>query len=142
MAAQNPQDSFPRPGNRPVFLNRLNKVIAASKASAAEEEEKRKKEVPTTASSTTASTPAESTKEKENGHEKAFGSIGLSRTHKGSKSMSRKSFGFLSKNGDGKSDDTAVEGEPGPQTPEKHAKTTKDRFSFSGLGRKKSNLNP
>lgn len=120
----------------------LKKVMAASKASAAEEEEKRKKEVPTTASSTTASTPAESTKEKENGHEKAFGSIGLSRTHKGSKSMSRKSFGFLSKNGDGKSDDTAVEGELGPQTPEKHSKTTKDRFSFSGLGRKKSNLNP
>jgi ubiquitin carboxyl-terminal hydrolase 9/13 len=120
----------------------LKKVMAASKASAAEEEEKRKKEVPTTASSATASTPAESTKEKENGHEKAFGSIGLSRTHKGSKSMSRKSFGFLSKNGDGKSDDTAVEGEPGPQTPEKHSKTTKDRFSFSGLGRKKSNLNP
>jgi ubiquitin carboxyl-terminal hydrolase 9/13 len=120
----------------------LKKVMAASKASAAEEEEKRKKEAPTTASSTTASTPAESTKEKENGHEKAFGSIGLSRTHKGSKSMSRKSFGFLSKNGDGKSDDTAVEGEPGPQTPEKHSKTTKDRFSFSGLGRKKSNLNP
>jgi ubiquitin carboxyl-terminal hydrolase 9/13 len=120
----------------------LKKVMAASKASAAEEEEKRKKEVPTTASSTTASTAAESTKEKENGHEKAFGSIGLSRTHKGSKSMSRKSFGFLSKNGDGKSDDTAVDGDPGPQTPEKHSKTTKDRFSFSGLGRKKSNLNP
>jgi ubiquitin carboxyl-terminal hydrolase 9/13 len=57
--------------------------------------------------------------------------------------MSRKSFGFLgNKSGEGKSttDDTAVDGEVGPPTPEKHPKTTKDRFSFSGLGRKKSNL--
>ncbi|KAF8853340.1 cysteine proteinase [Acephala macrosclerotiorum] len=127
-------------------------ALAASKASAAEEEERRKKEA------AAAGGPAE------NGHEKTFALPGLSRTHKGSKSMSRKSFGFLGgKNGHEKwspsvsasaspsasqsttnttgTDDTAVEGvgELG-QTPEKHSKTTKDRFSFSGLGRKKSNL--
>jgi ubiquitin carboxyl-terminal hydrolase 9/13 len=116
------------------------KALAASKQSAAEEEERRKKEA-------AATTPSESSKE--NGHQekdKSFGGLGsLSRSHRGSKSMSKKSFGFLgNKNGEGKSTDdsshTAVEGESGPQTPEKHSKTTKDRFSFSGLGRKKSNL--
>jgi len=120
-------------------------AMAASKQSAAEDEERRKKEAAGTA------TPSESSKE--NGHpekekekDKSFGGLGsLSRAHRGSKSMSKKSFGFLgNKNGEGKSTDdpshTAVDGESGPQTPEKHSKTTKDRFSFSGLGRKKSNL--
>jgi ubiquitin carboxyl-terminal hydrolase 9/13 len=112
-----------------------------SKQSAAEDEEKRKKEA------AAAGTPSESSKENGNlDKDKAFGGLGsLSRSHRGSKSMSKKSFGFLgNKNGDGKSTDdsshTAVEGEAGPQTPEKHSKSTKDRFSFSGLGRKKSNL--
>lgn len=120
----------------------VKKALAASKQSAAEEEERRKKGE---GSATTSETG------KENGHhDKGFSLGTLSRSHKGSKSMSRKSFGFLSgasKNGETKSgpplpDDshTAVEGEPGPQTPEKHSKSTKDRFSFSGLGRKKSNL--
>ena len=111
----------------------VKKALALSKQSAAEEEEKRKKEAPV---------PANAEAGKENGHEKdkSFGGLGsLSRSHKGSKSMSRKSFGFLGKDKDGK-DDTAVEGEAGPQTPEKHSKSSKERFSFSGLGRKKSNL--
>ena len=89
-------------------------------------------------------------KEKEKEKDKVFGLGSLSRKHHGSKSMSRKSFGFLGGkyNGEGKSNssqttddsNTAVEGETGPPTPEKHTKSTKDRFSFSGLGRKKSNL--
>jgi len=119
--------------------------LAASKASAAEEEERRKKEVALTGSTLDAGTG----NGKENGHaEKGF----LNRHSKGSKSMSRKSFGFLGgKIGNGEkpvgtgsttSEDlsTAVEGEAGPQTPEKHVKSAKERFSFSGLGRKKSNL--
>ncbi|TVY20608.1 putative ubiquitin carboxyl-terminal hydrolase creB [Lachnellula arida] len=115
----------------------VKRALAASKHSAAEEEERRKREV---GSSTSTSETG-----KENGHaEKGF-ARGLGRAHKGSKSMSRKSFGFLgSKYGEAKThtDDsnTAVEGDSGPQTPEKHSKSTKDRFSFSGLGRKKSNL--
>ena len=118
----------------------VKKALAASKQSALEEEEKRKREAAAASSVTT-----EKEKEKENGHpekekEKTFGLGSLSRSHKGSKSMSRKSFGFLGKNGDKGMDETAVDGEPGPQTPEKNTKPTKDRFSFSGLGRKKSNL--
>lgn len=106
----------------------FKKAMALSKQSAVEDEEKRKKE-------TGASEPS-----KENGHaDKAFGGLGsLGRKHTVSKSMGRKSFGFLGKS-DGK-DDTAVEGSSGPQTPEKHQKPAKERFSFSGLGRKKSNL--
>jgi ubiquitin carboxyl-terminal hydrolase 9/13 len=120
----------------------VKKAMELSKQSAAEEEERRKKEA---AAST--GTPSESSKENGNpDKDKSFGGLGsLSRSHRGSKSMSKKSFGFLgNKNGEGKSGDdsshTAVEGEAGPQTPEKHSKSTKDRFSFSGLGRKKSNL--
>lgn len=127
------------------------KVLAASKQSAAEEEERRKKEAAAAAATanTAAIATAPSESSKENGHQekdKSFGGLGsLSRSHRGSKSMSKKSFGFLgNKNGEGKSTDesshTAVEGESGPQTPDKHSKPTKDRFSFSGLGRKKSNL--
>jgi ubiquitin carboxyl-terminal hydrolase 9/13 len=119
----------------------VKKALALSKQSAAEEEERRKKE------GGAATTTSESSKENGNqDKDKSFGGLGsLSRSHRGSKSMSKKSFGFLSnKNGEGKSGDdsshTAVEGESGPQTPEKHSKSTKDRFSFSGLGRKKSNL--
>lgn len=73
-----------------------------------------------------------------------FGS--LSRHSKNSKSMSRKSFGFLKNDPNPKSsasngsDDTAVDGEAGPQTPEKNTKSTTARFSFGNLARKKSNL--
>lgn len=87
---------------------------------------------------------------------KGFGSLNLNRSHKGSKSMSRKSFGFLSKNGEKEkekngekneennnipesSNNMAVEGTAGPQTPERHEKVKNARFSF-GLGRKKSNM--
>ena len=127
---------------RRVQADEVKKALAASKQSAAEEEEKRKREA--VAGAATAPAPSASVeKEKENGHpekEKGFGLGSLSRGHKGSKSMSRKSFGFLGKGGERGSEDTAVEGEPGPQTPEKNSKPTKERFSFGGLGRKKSNL--
>lgn len=105
-----------------------------------------------------------------NGNEKSdskgFGGLSLSRGHKGSKSMSRKSLAFLSgKNGEKEKEkekeksgeksgentnipdsgsstnlNTAVEGTSGPQTPEKHERVKKERFSFGGLGRKKSSL--
>jgi ubiquitin carboxyl-terminal hydrolase 9/13 len=115
------------------------RIIAESKVTAAAEEEKRKKDLSATSSETGV----------QNGQaDKVKPLTSLGRSHKGSKSMSRKSFGFLGgKNGNGEgrssmaNDETAVDGENGPQTPEKHIKTTKDRFSFSGIGRKKSNLN-
>ncbi|KAH6675670.1 putative ubiquitin carboxyl-terminal hydrolase creB [Halenospora varia] len=117
----------------------VKRVMAASKQSAAEDEERRKREAALTGNG------AEPVKE--NGHaEKGFGFASLTRNHKVSKSMSRKSLPFLGgKNGESKTtstgdDSTAVDGVSGPQTPEKHSKFTKDRFSFSGLGRKKSNL--
>ncbi|KAF4634369.1 hypothetical protein G7Y89_g3737 [Cudoniella acicularis] len=116
------------------------RAIAESKRSILEEEERRKRESGLAGNGTEAV--------KENGHhDKGFGLGALSRSHKGSKSMSRKSFAFLGgKNAETKAtssgDDshTAVEGDSGPPTPEKHLKFTKERFSFSGLGRKKSNL--
>ncbi|KAH8591381.1 hypothetical protein B0O99DRAFT_273661 [Bisporella sp. PMI_857] len=114
------------------------RVIALSKQTAAEEEEKRKKEAAGNGVPARASTFAEP-----NGQlEKEKGFMGsLSRSHRGSKSMSRKSFGFLgSKESKASgSGDTAVEGESGPQTPEKNQKPPKERFSFN-LGRKKSSL--
>lgn len=122
------------------------RVMHLSKITAAEEEEKRKREA---AAAATVASASPSTAPSENSHhDKSKVLASLSRSHKGSKSMSRKSFGFLggksNGNGEGRSsiatDDTAVEGDAGPQTPEKHTKTTKDRFSFSGIGRKKSNL--
>jgi ubiquitin carboxyl-terminal hydrolase 9/13 len=104
-------------------------ALAASKLSAVEEEEKRKTEM-----SLTGAVP-----DKKDGFMK--NSLSLSRSNRGSKSMSRKSFGWL-KSGEGSKDgvETAVDGEAGPQTPEKHDKSSKERFSFS-LGRKKSTLN-
>jgi ubiquitin carboxyl-terminal hydrolase 9/13 len=118
------------------------RAMQLSKITAAEEEEKRKREA-------AAASVTQSETSKENSiQDKSKVLASLSRSHKGSKSMSRKSFGFLggknNGNNEGRSsmanDDTAVEGESGPQTPEKHSKFTKDRFSFSGIGRKKSNL--
>ena len=119
---------------RKVQAEEYKKAMAASKQTALEDEEKRRKEA-----AASGSEPP-----KENGHDK-FGLGSLSRSHKGSKSMSRKSFGFLGgKSGDRKStgDDsyTAVEGESGPPTPEKNSKPSKSRTSF-GFGKKKSNLN-
>ncbi|RDL34704.1 uncharacterized protein BP5553_07832 [Venustampulla echinocandica] len=119
----------------------VKRALAASKQSAAEDEEKRKREAAAAAGN--GHEPP-----KENGHsDRGFGLHALSRSQKRSKSLSRKSLGFLGgKNGESKGtssgDDShlAVEGEPGPPTPEKHSKFNKDRFSFSGLGRKKSNL--
>ncbi|CAL3962320.1 unnamed protein product [Diplocarpon coronariae] len=113
----------------------VRKAMAASKQSALDEEEKRKKEA------------GGSDTPRENGHDKGFGFSSLSRGHKGSKSMSRRSFAFLGgggKNGEAKSthDDsyTAVGGEAGPPAPEKNTKPTKSRTSF-GFGRKKSHMN-
>ncbi|KAK0126265.1 hypothetical protein ONS95_007877 [Cadophora gregata] len=119
---------------RKVQAEEFKKAMAASKQSALEDEEKRRKEA-----AASGSEPP-----KENGHDK-FGLGSLSRTHKGSKSMSRKSFGFLGgKSGERTStgDDsyTAVDGESGPPTPEKNSKPSKTRTSF-GFGKKKSNLN-
>ena len=113
----------------------VKKALAASKQTATEEEEKRKRGAAAMGFST-------GDKDGESGNlekEKSFGLGTLSRGHKGSKSMSRKSFGFLGKNGDNADDSTAIDGEQGPQTPEKNAKPTKERFSFGGLGKKKSN---
>ncbi|TAQ89689.1 hypothetical protein B7494_g1965 [Chlorociboria aeruginascens] len=130
----------------------LKRALAASKASAADEDEKRKQEVHTAAASYPAS--------RENGNivheigekEKEGKGGFLSRSHKGSKSMSRKSLNFLSgKNGsafsplpvppptstDESDSHTAVDGESGPQTPERHEKVKSARFSL-GLKRKKS----
>lgn len=105
----------------------MKKILALSKQTADEEEAKRRKE---------GSSAASESSSKDGGDK--LGSLG--RKHTVTKSMSRKSFGFLGKS-DSKGDDTALEGHDGPQTPEKHQKSTKERFSFSGLGRKKSNLN-
>lgn len=140
------------------------KALAASKISAAEEDEKRKRDaVVAAAAPVPPTTPLMPIREngassvlahhQENGttappvleKSKLFGSLSRSKT--GSKSMSRKSFGLLGgKSGANDSrtslanDDTAVEGDAGPQTPERHVKSTKDRFSFGGIGRKKSTL--
>lgn len=126
-----------------IQADEVKRALAASKASAAEEEERRTREAGLVA------TTSETSNGKENGHsEKGF----LNRHSKGSKSMSRKSFNFLSgsklvtgekpgsSSNAGEDMSTAVDGDTGPQTPEKHTKSTKERFSFSGLGRKKSNL--
>ncbi|KAB8303372.1 hypothetical protein EYC80_004802 [Monilinia laxa] len=132
----------------------MRKAIALSKQTETEEVKRRQSEASNQRENNgTGSEKSES---------KGFGSLSLNRTHKGSKSMSRKSLGFLSgKNGEKEKEkekekngenanipessssanvNTAVEGMAGPQTPEKHEKIKKERFSFGGLGRKKSNL--
>jgi ubiquitin carboxyl-terminal hydrolase 9/13 len=105
-------------------------ALAASKLSAQEDEDKRRREAATAGAAAPPS--VSSSEKKENG---LMSGLSLSRSSKNSKSVGRKSFGWLNK-GDG---ETAVEGEAGPQTPEKHEKSGKERFSFS-LGRKKSNV--
>lgn len=101
-------------------------ALATSKLPSAEDEEKRRRDT------TVAGSPPE---KKENGFKNG---LSLSRGNKGSKSMSRKSFGWL-RSGEGGKDagDTRTDGEVNPQATEKHEKPPKDRFSF-GLGRKKS----
>lgn len=108
--------------------DQVKAAMAASKVSAAEDEEKRRNEG--------AASPVAPAKK-----DSFVSGLSLSRSHRGSKSMSRKSFGWL-KSGEGGKDsgDTAIDGDAGPQTPEKHDKPSKDRFSFS-LGRKKSAVN-
>ncbi|CZT47363.1 related to carbon catabolite repression protein CREB [Rhynchosporium secalis] len=119
---------------RKTQAEEVKKAMAASKQSALEDEEKRRREA-----AANGSEPP-----KENGPDK-FGLGSLSRSHKGSKSMSRKSFGFLGvkssdKNSTVDESYTAVEGDLGPPTPEKNSKPSKSRTSF-GFGKKKSNLN-
>ena len=130
----------------------VKKAIELSKASAAEEEQKRK-DMPD-AGNGGPSTSEVDTPEKD----KLFGLNTLSRSHKGSKSLGRKSFGFLGKqsgekekflakhdriseiNADknrSKDDQTAVEGD---HITDKSEKPKDGRFSFSGLGRKKSGM--
>lgn len=123
----------------------MKKAIALSKQTGNEDFKRRQSEVAIS-------------RENGNGCErsdsKGFGGLSLSRSHKGSKSMSRRSLGFLSgkngereKNGENLPDlsnnanaNTAVEGMAGPQTPERHEKLKKERFSFGNLGRKKSSM--
>lgn len=128
----------------------MRKAIALSKQTETEEVKRRQSE---------ASTQRENNGNgSEKSDSKGFSSLSLNRSHKGSKSMSRKSLGFLSgKNGEKEKEkngenanipessssanmNTAVEGMAGPQTPEKYEKVKKERFSFGGLGRKKSNM--
>lgn len=107
----------------------MKAVLAASKASAAEDEEKRRKEAEA----------ASSADRKENG---IISGLNLSRSKTGSKSMSRKSLGWLKgdSSSKGSSDVAVIDGEPMPPVAEHHReKSARDRFSFS-LGRKKSNL--
>lgn len=100
----------------------LRKALAASKATAVEDDEKRKKEEPSP------------------------GNTGfLNRSNRGSKSISRKSFGFLGKEKPEKVPERVPEGvavENGHSAEgrpsQSQEKPLKERFSF-GLGRKKSN---
>jgi ubiquitin carboxyl-terminal hydrolase 9/13 len=133
----------------------MRQVLAASRSTAAEEEDKRKKE------GELATIPEKNSKESKkevgtngngifNGETNTLGRLSLTRSHKGSKSMSRKSFGFLSgrsasvsgpSTGGIEGSDTLLEGNESSQiqTPETNSKPPKERFSFS-LGRKKSSL--
>lgn len=116
----------------------VKKAIALSKASAAAEESKRKEAAGIGNGGPTI---------KEKDLDKSFGQ-GALKSHGRSKSTSRKSFGFLGKqekNGEKEkekargNDQTAIDRDPGP--PEKNQKSARDgRFSFSGLGKKRSSL--
>lgn len=95
----------------------MKAVLAASKASAAEESERRRRE------------PSNG-----NGAEKREPGGALSRY----KSMSRKSISFFGAGKGERAEDTVLEGEAsGVQTPERHEKPSRHRFS---LGKKRSNL--
>lgn len=103
---------------RKTEADNLKKALEESKKLATEEETRKKEEGPT-------STPTDSPSS-------------LNRSNRGSKSVSRKSFGFLSKDKskrDSTSDAAVDSGENG-ERPEGHK--LKERFSFS-IGRKKSN---
>lgn len=123
----------------------LQKALAESKAAAAGDEKKRKQEARDVVASSPIASASASPK---------F----LSRGHKGSKSLSRKSMGWLagsSKDKDKNKDDKIQKPGSSPSEggdvngsearssstadrPEKHA--LKERFSISGIGRKKSNV--
>ncbi|POS81490.1 ubiquitin carboxyl-terminal hydrolase [Diaporthe helianthi] len=122
----------------------LQKALAESKAAAAEDEKKRKQEAKDVVASSPITSASASPK---------F----LSRGHKGSKSLSRKSMGWLAgsskdrdkdKDKDKNKDDKVSEGgevngsearsSSTVDRPERHA--LKERFSISGIGRKKSNV--
>lgn len=123
----------------------LQKALAESKAAAAEDEKKRKHESKDVVASSPIASASASPK---------F----LSRGHKGSKSLSRKSMGWLAgsskdkdknkdekiqKPGSSPSEGGDVNGSEARSSstadrPEKHA--LKERFSISGIGRKKSNV--
>lgn len=107
-----------------VQTETLKAAVNASKLSAAEDEEKRRKE----AAGLTGD-------KKENG---LMSGLNLNRNKAGSKSMSRKSLGWL-KPDTSRGDVVVVEGEPMPPIPDRIDKPAKERFSFN-LGRKKSNL--
>jgi ubiquitin carboxyl-terminal hydrolase 9/13 len=142
----------------------VKKAIELSRASAAEDARKRKD----SADADSGSAPVTETDNGQNEKEKTSSRTTLSRSHKGSKSLGRRSFGFLAKqsgekekflakherieeterrdnkaeDGRGKTtrdDHSAVEGDRG-QTTEKNEKPKDGRFSFSGLGRKRSGM--
>ena len=139
----------------------VKKAIQLSKATAAEEEQKRKA-TPDAGNGGPITNEADSQEK-----DKLFGRTTLSRSHKGSKSLGRKSFGFLSKSGEKEKfiakhekisekdkqtqntengqDTTAKDEQPAvdidaPHTGQKVEKPKDGRFSFSGLGRKKSGM--
>ncbi|KFY19002.1 hypothetical protein V493_08201 [Pseudogymnoascus sp. VKM F-4281 (FW-2241)] len=108
----------------------LKNAMNASKISAAEDEEKRRREA--SASASPSNGPAD---KKENGF---ISGLTVNRNKPGTKSMSRRSLGWL-KSDSGKGE-VAVDGEhPIPPLPDRLPKSAKERFSFS-LGRKKSNI--
>jgi ubiquitin carboxyl-terminal hydrolase 9/13 len=141
----------------------VKRVIELSKATAAEEEQKRK-DTPDAGNGGTTVSEADN-----NEKDKLFSRGTLSRSHKGSKSLGRKSFGFLGKQSAEKEkfiakhekiserekqgintdssksklmrdEQTAVDGDHASQATEKSEKLKDGRFSFSGLGRKKSGM--
>lgn len=150
----------------------MKKALAISKQSATEDEGKRKSDSPFAPvnynSETSAISDSNSPNPEKPAHDGKFAA--LSRGHRGSKSMSRKSFSFLSgktHNGTpptlppslppvddnehmavdsaGNGNGSGVGNGLPPSTPtadkqEKHEKLKKERFGFGGLGRKKSNL--
>lgn len=134
----------------------VKRAIQLSKNTAAEEQLKRK-------DTPDADNGGPSANDSENGHQKKdklFSQGALSRSHKGSKSLGRKSFGFLGKQSAEKEkflakqeklpgerqaasstkDEQTAEVDDAPQTADKSEKPKDGRFSFSGLGRKKSGM--
>ncbi|OBT47594.1 hypothetical protein VE00_03012 [Pseudogymnoascus sp. WSF 3629] len=120
----------------------LKNAMNASKISAAEDEEKRRREAASSAGSLV-NAPSDSSSSNNYNNKKENGFISgltVNRNKPGSKSMSRRSLGWLKP--DSAKGEVAVDGDhPIPPIPDRLAKPAKERFSFS-LGRKKSNLTP